>query len=418
MLCYMGAGYVGAINAVVVALANPAIEVVVVDSNKTTVDCWNSKHLPVTEEGLDLVIRITRDGLSEQDSVQTQRAANLVFSTDCTEHVSQADVVFLTVSTPTKDYGEGAGSAIDLGNLKAAVETIAAVARPGTIVVEESTVPCKTVHMIENMASFTRGVLKICCSKESGVHFEVLSNPEFLTEGTAVMDLLRPSRVLIGSSRTASGLAASETLASLYHWTSPEKILHTDYLSSELAKLVSNALLAQKISSINTISALCEVIGADITEVSQAVGMDPRIGLSYLQTNILGLSYLAASLNLPEVASYWKAVIDINTWQVERFVSGIIRLFHGTLAGKKLALFGYAFKENTSDSRESQSILVIRLLLQERLEQLSIYDPRCDVEVLRDELPRTFGPLHALVKVFRDPYTTCEESSAILILTP
>ncbi|KAH6714357.1 nucleotide sugar dehydrogenase [Leptodontidium sp. MPI-SDFR-AT-0119] len=342
-ICYVRASYVGAINAAVIALANPAIEVVVVDSNKTTVDCWNSKHLPVTEEGLDLVIRITRDGLN------------------CTKYISQADVVFLTVNTLTKDYSKVVGLAINLGNLKAVVETIAAVARPGTIVVEKSTVPCKTIHMIENVVSFTRGVLKICYSKESGVHFEVLSNPEFLTEGTLVMDLLRLSR------------------------TSPEKILHTDYLSSELAKLVSNTLLAQRISSINTISALCKVIGADITEVSQAVGIDHRIGLSYIYASLrfggsclkkdtLGLSYLAASLNLPE--------------------------------------------ESTSNSRKSQSILVIRLLLQEQLKQLSIYDPGYNVDVLRDELPRTLGPLHALVKVFRDPYTACEGSSAVLILTP
>jgi len=262
-----------------------------------------------------------------------------------------------------------------------------------------------------------------------GVPFEVLSNPEFLTEGTAVMDLLRPSRVLIGSGKTISGLAAAETLASLYHWISPEKILRTNHWSSELAKLVSNAILAQRISSINTVSAMCEAIGADITEVSQAVGMDHRIGLSYLQSGLgfggsclrkdtLGLAYLAEFLDLPEVASYWKAVVDINTWQVDRFVERIIKLFHGTLRGNKLAIFGYAFKENTSDSRESQSIQVIRQLLQEQPEEIAIYDPGCDVDLMQDELLRTLSPLNSSVKMYRGPYEACEGASAVLILTP
>ncbi|KAF1842616.1 nucleotide sugar dehydrogenase [Cucurbitaria berberidis CBS 394.84] len=397
-ICYVGAGYVGGTSAAVMALANPGIQVIVVDTSRAKTDRWNSKHVPINEAGLDLVIRITRDGLSEHDSAQPQRAANLVFSTDCSRHVREADIIFLTVSTSTKDYGEGAGAAIDIGDLKIAVETIAVAAKPGAIIVEKSTVPCKTAQMIQDILQYHR----------PGVPFEVLSNPEFLAEGTAVMDLLRPSRVLIGSGKTASGLAAAEKLASLYHWISPEKILRANHWSAELAKLASNAILAQRLSSINTIGAMCEAIGADITEVSRAVGMDPRIGPSYLQS---GLGFGGSCLRKDTLGLAYLAEVD-------RFVERVIQSFHGTLRGKKLVVFGYAFKENISDSRESQSIQVIRQLLLEQPEEITVYDPGCDLDFMQDELLRTLSPMNSPVKTYQNPYEACEGASAVLILTP
>ncbi|RYN89606.1 UDP-glucose 6-dehydrogenase 1 [Alternaria tenuissima] len=417
-ICYMGAGYVGGTNAAITALANPGIQVAVVDIDNATIDRWNSKHLPIEEPGLDFVVCIARDGLNKRAPVEPQRAANLVFSTDCKKHISEADVVFLTVSTRTKDHGVGAGSTIDVKYLKAAVEIVAMVAKPGVIIVEKSTVPCKTAQMIGDMLHSSR----------PGVPFEVLSNPEFLSEGAAVMDLLCPPRVLIGSRRSASGIVAVNTLVSLYRWISPAKILRISQQSSELAKLVSNAILAQRISSINSISAICEATGADITDVSRSVGMDPRIGLSYLQSGLgfggsclrkdtLGLAYLAESLGLDEVASYWKSVVGINVWQVERFVKKVVHSFHGTLHGKKLAVFGFAFKENTSDARESQSVQVIRQLLRERPEDISIYDPGCDADVIRKQLLSTLGSISHIVKIHQDPYEACVKASAILLLT-
>lgn len=243
------------------------------------------------------------------------------------------------------------------------------------------------------------------------------------------MDILRPSRILIGSEKTSTGLAAAKRLAALYHWVAPDKILRVTQWSSELAKLVSNAFLAQRISSMNTISAITESIGADIVEVSHAIGLDRRIGCDYLQAGLgfggsclkkdtLGLAYLAEALHLPEVASYWRSVVDVNEWQVDRFVRKITESFHGTIRSKKLAVFGYTFKENTSDARESQSIQVIQRLLRENPDNITIYDPGCDPLVLHSQLLQTFGNDKHSLRAAPDPYEACEEASAVLILTP
>ncbi|RYN56812.1 UDP-glucose 6-dehydrogenase [Alternaria tenuissima] len=418
-ICYVGAGYVGGTNAAVTALTNPEIQVNVVDIDESKIAHWNSNHLPINEAGLDVVVRIARDGLYQKTTGRSTRLANLGFSAHLAQHVSEADMIFLAVSTPTKTFGQGAGSAIDIADLKSAVEIIAAEAKPGAIIVEKSTVPCKTVDMIKGVLQYLR----------PGVPFEVLSNPEFLTEGTAIADLLRPSRILIGSQKTSTGLAAAEKLAALYHWIPPKKILQMTQWSAELSKLVSNAFLAQRISSINTISAICEATGTDIADVSHAIGLDSRIGCDYLQSGLgfggsclkkdtLSLSYLAEALHLPEVASYWRSVIDVNVWQVDRFVSKVVESFHGTLRSEKLAIFGFAFKENTSDARDSQSIQVIQRLLEERPGRITIYDPGCDPYLLDIQLSQSFRGSKCPLKACSNPYQACDGASAVLILTP
>lgn len=270
-----------------------------------------------------------------------------------------------------------------------------------------------------------------------GVAFEVLSSPEFLAEGSAVHDLLKPSRVLIGSSQTSSGLQAGETLASVYaSWVPRSSILKIDVWSSELAKLVANAMLAQRISSMNTISAICEKTGSNVDSVARAIGMDVRLGEKFLKAglgfggscfkkDILSLSYLAKTLDLPEVADYWRSVVDINVWQCRRFVSSVLKSLNGSLRGKKITLFGYAFKQDTSDTRETQAIEVVRMLLQEGPNEIAIYDPQCNKVHIEQELTgllsqetklpilRPEGP----VNICTSPYDASANTTAILILT-
>lgn len=314
------------------AYCNPNIEVTVVDMNANRIRAWQSKHLPIHEPGLIDIVRIARDGANRAEvssgrrysahNILPARDANLFFSTDCDRHIASADIVFLSVNTPTKMSGSGAGSATDISMFEAAASSIAQVAKAGAIIVEKSTVPCRTAQVVRDIFEFYR----------PGVPFEVLSNPEFLAEGTAVNDLLKPSRVLIGSSNTPAGRKAAQRLTDVYAaWVPRSSILCVDVWSSELAKLVANAMLAQRISSINSVSAICERTGANVDDVAKACGMDPRLGSKFLKAglgfggscfkkDVLSLSYLAASLDLPEVSAYWRQVVEMNQWQCSRFV--------------------------------------------------------------------------------------------------
>ncbi|KAF2762295.1 nucleotide sugar dehydrogenase [Pseudovirgaria hyperparasitica] len=420
-VCFVGAGYVGGPTAAVVALANPNIKVTVVDKDATRIRRWNSKHLPIHEPGLYDVVRVARDGTSSinthgQNAIQG-RAPNLFFSTDCDQSIAEADIVFLSVNTPTKMRGIGAGSATNTAIFESVMRSIARVAKPGSIIVEKSTVPCRTAEVLQEILSIYR----------PGVPFEILSNPEFLAEGTAISDLLHPSRVLIGSSTSSAGLAAAKRLASVYSWVPESAILHVHTWSSELAKLVANAMLAQRISSINSISAICEKTGANIKDISKAVGQDPRIGSKFLgsglgfggscfKKDILSLSYLAESLDLPEVAAYWKSVVAMNEWQGNRFVHRVMHSLNGSLFGKRVTVFGYAFKKNTGDTRESLAIPVIQQLAAEGPTEISIYDPGCAPADIESEM-RAYLPSCTAIRAYADPYEACEGTSAVLILT-
>ena len=336
-------------------------------------------------------------------------------------------MIFLAVNTPTKISGVGAGAATDISMFESAARSIALVAKAGAIIVEKSTVPCRTAEMIRDILDFHR----------PGIPFEVLSNPEFLAEGTAVKDLLEPPRILIGSSNTPHGILAATRLADVYAtWVPRSSIITIDVWSSELAKLVANAMLAQRISSINTVSAICEKTGANVDNVARAIGEDPRLGSRFLKSglgfggscfkkDILSLSYLAESLDLPEVAHYWKQVIDINEWQCKRFVRGVLKTLNGSLRGKKVALLGYAFKKDTADTRESQATEVVRMLLQESPAEICIWDPQCHAQHIESELTallasstsspilKPLGP----VSISDSPYEACDTASAVLILT-
>ncbi|KIW02350.1 uncharacterized protein PV09_06172 [Verruconis gallopava] len=421
-VCIVGAGYVGGPTAAILALKNPHIQVNVVDKDTARIAQWNSKHLPVYEPGLNEIVCIARDGY--QDGC---RSPNLKFSTMVESCINDADIVFIAVNTPTKVCGIGAGAATNLAAFERAAITIAQNLKPGAIVVEKSTVPCGTAQTVQEILSMYR----------PGESFEVLSNPEFLAEGTAVKDLLDPDRVLIGSSSTKEGQKAAKMLRSLYEsFVPPSKILTVNTWSSELAKLVANAMLAQRISSINSISAICEQTGADIDEISEAIGRDTRLGPKFLKAgvgfggscfkkDILSLVYLARSLHLPEVADYWMAVLAINDFQVDRFTGRVVNKLHGALVGKKITVLGFAFKQDTNDTRESPAINVVEALLDERPAEIAIFDPGCtpsEIEsaiksqgsIERTSILSPNGP----VKPYINAYEACQDSSAILILTP
>ncbi|KAB8232486.1 UDP-glucose dehydrogenase [Aspergillus alliaceus] len=429
-VCVVGAGYVGGPTAAVLALYNPSITVEVVDRDPRRIQQWKSPHLPVHEPGLNNVVRVTRDGADiatldspmSTSSTYLRRRPNLRFTCDAAGSVSRADIVFMAVNTPTKTFGLGAGRATDMTAVDAAVREIALHARPGTIIVEKSTVPCGTAQRIRQIFSALR----------PGLPFEVLSNPEFLSEGSAIDNLVTPDRVLIGSSGTPAGQRAASMLASIYSTWIPEScIIEINSWSSELAKLVANAMLAQRISSINSISAICERTGAEIDQVAKAVGMDARIGSQFLKAglgfggscfrkDIASLTYLAESLGLEDVAHYWNQVNVINELQRNRFARRVVDKFEGNLQGRKIALLGFAFKKNTGDTRESLAVDVIRLLMEERPMEVVIYDPYCQEEDIVRELE---GLSHVLdkdsgtVKVLADPYLACSQAHAVLVLT-
>ena len=374
-ICCIGAGYVGGPTMSVIALKCPHINVTVVDANPDKIKAWNGplEELPVYEPGLAEVVK-------------EARGRNLFFSNDISGNIEKAEMIFMAVNTPTKTEGEGAGMAADLRYIEACARDIAKYSKSDKIVIEKSTLPVRTAEKIKEILE----------ENSNDIHFEILSNPEFLAEGTAIQDLFKSDRVLIGGDETESGQKAVQSLVDIYaNWIPKEKILTTNVWSSELAKLSSNAMLAQRVSSINSLSALCEKTGANIDELSKAIGMDHRIGSHFLkasvgfggscfQKDILNLVYLCKYYGLDEVAEYWHQVVKINDYQKDRFAQKIIDHFGGCLNGKRIAILGWAFKANTNDSRESPAIFVAEKLFKAGA-ILEIYDPMVSMEsVFRD----------------------------------
>ncbi|XP_051141253.1 UDP-glucose 6-dehydrogenase 2-like [Andrographis paniculata] len=417
-ICCIGAGYVGGPTMAMIALKCPSIEVAVVDISVPRITSWNSDQLPIYEPGLD-------------DVVKQCRGKNLFFSTEVEKHVCEADIVFVSVNTPTKTRGLGAGKAADLTYWESAARMIADVSKSDKIVVEKSTVPVKTAEAIE----------KILKHNSKGIKYQILSNPEFLAEGTAIQDLIEPDRVLIGGRETPDGLKAVDTLKKVYaHWVPEDRIITTNLWSAELSKLAANAFLAQRISSVNAMSALCEATGADVSQVSYAIGKDTRIGPKFLnssvgfggscfQKDILNLVYICECNGLPEVAEYWKQVIKINDYQKSRFVNRIVSSMFNTVANKKIAILGFAFKKDTGDTRETPAIDVCSGLLHDKA-QLSIYDPQVtEDQIQRDLSMKKFDwdhPLHLQpmspstakkVQCVWDAYEATKGAHAICILT-
>jgi UDPglucose 6-dehydrogenase len=403
-ICCIGAGYVGGPTMAVIALKAPDIQVTVVDMNAARIAAWNSDTLPIYEPGLDEVVK-------------EARGRNLFFSTDVKATIAAADIIFVSVNTPTKTYGVGAGRAADLRFIESVARTIAEVSTTPKIIVEKSTIPVKTAETIK----------QILAANTAGVAFEVLSNPEFLAEGTAVPDLFNPDRVLIGGERTPGGDKAVETLVSVYaRWVPRERIITTNLWSSELSKLVANAFLAQRISSINSISALCEATGADVDEVANAIGKDSRIGPKFLkasvgfggscfQKDILNLVYLCESFGLPEVAAYWNGVVTMNDYQKRRFSAKIVSALFNTVADKRIAVLGFAFKKDTNDTRESAAINVVRDLLAEHA-NVVVYDPKVPAaEIVADVLGK--GQVNARLSVAPSAYEAAQGAHAIAIVT-
>ena len=376
-ICCIGAGYVGGPTMAVIARQCPDITVTVVDISEDRIAAWNDPdldNLPIYEPGLAEVVGEARD-------------KNLFFSTEVDKGIQEADIIFIAVNTPTKTYGKGKGMAADLTYVEQCARRIAEVATSDKIVVEKSTLPVRTAEAIQTILQ----------QSPHGAQFEVLSNPEFLAEGTAVADLFKSDRVLIGGRRTPKGEKAVQALVDIYaNWIPREKIVTTNVWSSELSKLVSNAFLAQRISSINSISALCEATGADVEEVATAVGKDSRIGPKFLkasvgfggscfQKDILNLVYICQQYGLDEVADYWKRVIAINDYQKNRFASRIQQTLFNTVNGKKIAFWGWAFKKDTNDTRESAAIYVADQLLSEGAE-IVVYDPKVSLARMQMDL--------------------------------
>ena len=393
----------------VMALKNPQITFNVVDINAKRIEAWKSDKLPIYEPGL-------------KEVVEEVRGRNLFFSTDVTTAIKAADMIFISVNTPTKKYGIGKGRAADLKYIELCARQIAEEANSDKIVVEKSTLPVRTAQSIQKILEYSG----------SGYTFQVLSNPEFLAEGTAVEDLLHADRVLIGGPQDEAGKAAIEKLVQVYNaWIPRERIITTNVWSSELSKLTANAFLAQRISSINALSALCEATGADVEEVSYAIGTDSRIGPKFLkssvgfggscfQKDILNLVYLCDFYGLSEVARYWESVVTMNDYQKQRFGSKIIATLFNTVSGKKIAFLGWAFKKDTNDTRESASIYVADQLLYDQA-HISVYDPQvpeyqmyADMEELES---RPMDDNKARLTMESDPYEACKDAHAIAILT-
>ena len=375
-ICCIGAGYVGGPTMAVIAFKCPNIEVTVVDADTKKINEWNGPldRLPVYEPGLSEVIEKTRN-------------RNLFFSNDIKGTIEKSEIIFMAVNTPTKTSGEGAGMAADLSNVEACAKDIRKYSKSDKIVIEKSTLPVRTAEKIKDILE----------ENSNGIKFEILSNPEFLAEGTAIQDLFKSDRVLIGGDKTLAGQKAVQTLVDIYkNWIPEEKIITTNIWSSELAKLASNAMLAQRISSINSLSAICEKTGADIGELSRAIGMDHRIGPHFLKASvgfggscfkkdILNLVYLCKFYGLEEVAEYWHQVVKINDYQKNRFAQKIIDYYGGKLAGKKITVLGWAFKANTNDSRESPAINVVDILYSAGAD-IEIYDPMVEKTTIYSDI--------------------------------
>ncbi len=411
-ICCIGAGYVGGPTMAVIAQKCPHIQVTVVDLNEERIAKWNDpnvENIPIYEPGLS-------------DVVRDARGRNLFFSTEVDKAIDEAEMIFISVNTPTKTYGSGKGLAADLKYIELCARQIARVSKTDKIVVEKSTLPVRTAEAIKSILHNTG----------NGVKYQILSNPEFLAEGTAVEDLFSPDRVLIGGDATPEGDQAIQSLVSIYaNWVPKERILTTNVWSSELSKLVANAFLAQRVSSINAISELCEKTGADVNEVSRAIGMDSRIGSKFLkssvgfggscfQKDILNLVYIAKSYGLNQVADYWEQVIIMNDHQKSRFAKNIVTTLYNTVADKKITFLGWAFKKDTNDTRESAAIYVANDLLFEQA-KLAVYDPKVSEEQMLFDLnylqSRSEAENSKYVKAIADPYEACKGAHAIAILT-
>ena len=411
-ICCIGAGYVGGPTMAVMAQKNPDIKITVVDLNAQRIADWNNDdltQLPIFEPGLDQVVK-------------EARGRNLFFSTNVEEAIDQAQMIFISVNTPTKTYGAGKGMAADLKYIELCARQIAKVATTNKIVVEKSTLPVKTAHAIKSILNHTG----------NGVKFQILSNPEFLAEGTAITDLTHPDRVLIGGDQTPEGQQAIQALVDVYAtWVPKAQILTTNIWSSELSKLVANAFLAQRVSSINAISELCEATQANVEEVAKAIGMDSRIGPKFLkasvgfggscfQKDILNLVYISKSLGLHQVADYWEQVIIMNNHQRDRFANNIVQTLYNTVSDKKIAFLGWAFKKDTNDTREAAAIYVADKLMDEQA-KISVYDPKVSAKQMQFDLnylnTRTEAENNTYLSTQDNPYDAVKDAHAIAVLT-
>ncbi|MEI7509169.1 MAG: nucleotide sugar dehydrogenase [Flavobacterium sp.] len=411
-ICCIGAGYVGGPTMAVIAQKCPHINVTVVDLNEDRIARWNDEdvnNIPIYEPGLSSI-------------VSEARGRNLFFSTEVDKAIDEAELIFISVNTPTKTYGSGKGMAADLKYIELCARQIARVSKNNKIVVEKSTLPVRTAEAIKNILDNTG----------NGVQFQILSNPEFLAEGTAVEDLLAPDRVLIGGDDSIEGKEAIQALVDVYaNWVSKERILTTNVWSSELSKLTANAFLAQRVSSVNAISELCEKTGANVNEVAKAIGMDSRIGSKFLkasvgfggscfQKDILNLVYISKSFGLQEVADYWEQVIIMNDHQKRRFSKNIVNTLYNTVADKKIAFLGWAFKKDTNDTRESTAIYVADDLINEQA-NIAVYDPKVNHKQVLSDLnyleTRSSELNEKHISSHENIYEVCENAHAIAILT-
>lgn len=411
-ICCIGAGYVGGPTMAVIAQKCPHIKVTVVDVNESRINAWNSSNdddLPIYEPGLAAVVK-------------EARGRNLFFSTNVEQAIDEAEMIFISVNTPTKTYGVGKGMAADLKYIELCARQIAKIAKTDKIVVEKSTLPVRTASAIKEILTNTG----------NGVQYQILSNPEFLAEGTAIADLFNPDRVLIGGDTSPEGQKAIQALVDIYsNWVTNDKILTTNLWSSELSKLTANAFLAQRVSSINALSELCEKTGANVNEVAQAIGLDSRIGPKFLkasvgfggscfQKDILNLVYIAKSYGLHEVANYWEQVIIMNDHQKRRFAKNISTTLYNTVAGKKIAFLGWAFKKDTNDTRESAAIYVADDLLNEQA-TIAVFDPKVKVAQMWSDLDylatRTPQENQQQLQAYENPYEACKEAHAVAVLT-
>ncbi len=411
-ICCIGAGYVGGPTMAVIAEKCPHIKVTVVDLNESRIAAWNSEDvndIPIYEPGLNEIVANTRN-------------KNLFFTTEVDRAIDEAELIFISVNTPTKTYGAGKGMAADLKHIELCARQIAKVSKNDKIIVEKSTLPVRTAEALKSILNNTG----------NGVQFQILSNPEFLAEGTAVPDLLSPDRVLIGGETSPEGQKAIKALVEVYaNWVPKERILETNVWSSELSKLTANAFLAQRVSSINAMSELCEKTEADINEVAKAIGMDSRIGSKFLkasvgfggscfQKDILNLVYISKAFGLNEVADYWEQVIIMNDHQKRRFSRNIVQTLYNTVSGKKIAFLGWAFKKDTNDTRESAAIYVADDLINEQA-NIALYDPKVGRKQVLADLDylatRNSSENERQLVTFDNPYATCQDAHAIAILT-
>lgn len=411
-ICCIGAGYVGGPTMAVIAEKCTNIKITVVDLNEARIAAWNDEdvnNIPIYEPGLNEI-------------VGNRRNKNLFFSTNVDKAIDEADLIFISVNTPTKTYGTGKGMAADLKHIELCARQIAKVAKTDKIIVEKSTLPVRTAEALKSILDNTG----------NGAKFQILSNPEFLAEGTAVEDLLSPDRVLIGGDSSQEGQKAIEALVNVYaNWVPRERILTTNVWSSELSKLVANAFLAQRVSSINAISELCEKTEANVNEVAKAIGMDSRIGPKFLkasvgfggscfQKDILNLVYISKAFGLNEVADYWEQVIIMNDHQKRRFSKNIVQTLYNTVSGKKITFLGWAFKKDTNDTRESAAIYVADDLINEQA-YIALYDPKVSQKQVLTDLDyldtRKSEENEKHITSYNNPYEACKNAHAIAILT-